>query len=201
MKMLLLGLMIISTSAFAQNSEVDQILTKYSSSLYNIKLGQSWTTIISEQENETRTELIETSIILKVMGSKYYQVTHSLNSQTQKTEVRVVLEDAKERGEPVKFDSIEVENDILTVTADVKNEISEVNLFGRKNLLSPIMCDSLTIERARAENYFYASSHSSHCGGILSVQKLKLIDLKDVEFCDENDECKIRDMSHLTSDL
>lgn len=211
MKSFLAGLLIISSTAFAADSEVDKIYKKYASSLLNIKVGQTSVdmiqrTVTTEDENGMfRPRLMSyniKSVVLKVEGTKYYQLRETYDAPNNETSVKVILKDAK--ASPVDAREIinaRVEKDTLNYTLASKSEGVEMSTVVSKHLLSPSICDRQSLVKIMNNGDYEMMSETSMCGAILPAQDLKKFDLRNVEFCNEEDVCEVRDMRVLVENL
>ncbi|MBY0516353.1 MAG: hypothetical protein K2P81_05560 [Bacteriovoracaceae bacterium] len=225
MKALLIGLVVLSTSAFANNPELDLIFKKYESTLLNHKVGmtaigaQESTEFEFDENGTLSTKLVKSTLmttVLKVEGAKTYEYEVKKNNLTGEEEILVSLNDhADISGDNIT--DIKVVNDVLFAKFEMNStdEYSVYNVKGdvSKDLLSSMFCGSSmnlvgTYTDLSSGSIFPVKTNIvTKCGSMISVDAVKKIDLSNVSFCDytlpedSQNDCEMKDMSFLTRDL
>jgi hypothetical protein len=224
--MIRLGLVLvaISLNAIAGNPQLDAIMKKYESTLSKIEVGMTSDTIsagtqIIFSESDAQVESINTdtlSVILKKVGTSAYVYNLIRNLKTGEVTTSVELEDFSLNSDEVAADIVfTVKDDVASFTNQMEME-DDLGTFASttkssKDLKSSIFCNSKTENN---DSYKIKSSSKIlkakstiviQCGADMSKEQVKAIDLKNVDFCqkDENGDssCEKRDMSFLTANL
>ena len=184
------------------------------------KIVSTKTEFALDSENEFSTKLVKTTsteTILKVVGTKTYSLVVEKNAQGKLT-ISVKLE---ERAMNFQNDfsnvvSAKVEGRVVTMnfseTSRESGSVTKLKGVMTKDLKSPSFCNydskmnGSYLNREVSTNSFKLKFlENSTCSKTLSIEAVKKLNLKKVEFCDftisDNAECVVKDMSFLTATL
>ena len=223
---LLIFTSLISTFLFAQ-SNINDVLKKYEAYLFNLEQGMTDTSdvtspVIDIDANGDLTvkdeKSIDTKIVLKVDGDRYYSLWESTKLETGITELEVELDYIRPDANDLNsIQSFSVTNDVLRAKL-----YSEVDLGGgdviiingnmTKNLLEPIFCGSNSVmnniwDVDEGTRLNMKTTHNSKCDRKRTINELKALRAKlaDIYFCDytvQDGDCKDNmDMRFLLDNL
>ena len=205
----------------AENGDLEAIYKEYETTQKSFKIGMKAVENIKVEYYDDENQLDEveiTSVILKFNDFKAYTYDLEKDLKTGETlnrRVHLVDYSYSPREGKCTYKDIKLLLGLLSYSYECDNSGSEGTTIEKgsvaTNLVLPVLCGGMSDSVLLSENHSTGEverirySSVTMCAGVMPVEEVKMIDLKDIMFCDftatPDVSCEVKDMSFLTSGL